>query len=97
MAANLPKDGSSAMYRAINPDWQWTLDAQLLALQADYLAWLRWAKTKDGSKGRKQPKPIPRPGVKDEKPKNDRFAEVEGLPKSEFLKWMDQMAVPRPV
>lgn len=98
MAANLPRDGSSAVFRAANPDWQWTLDAQLLALNADYLAWIRWKDTKDGSKNRKPPKPIQRPGVAKEVAEGkDRFAEVEGLPKAEFLEWMNQMGVRKPV
>ena len=94
MAANLPRDGSSAIFRAINTEWQWTLDAQLLALNADYLAWLRWFKTKDGRKGRNKPKPIPRPGVAKEASKaDDRFAEAEGLPREEFMEWMKKMGV----
>lgn len=33
----------------------------MAALVADRLGWLVWAKTKDASKGRNAPKPIPRP------------------------------------
>lgn len=35
----------------------------LLAAIADALAWLQWAKTKDGRKNRNRPDPIERPGV----------------------------------
>lgn len=55
---------TSALARALEPEQSsWTLNEQLLALVADYLAWLQWAQTEDGSKGRNRPKPIPRPGV----------------------------------
>lgn len=50
--------------RAMDPDWQWhDMGVSLAALQADYLAWLLWSRTKDGSRGRNRPSPIPRPGV----------------------------------
>ncbi|OBJ26970.1 DUF5361 domain-containing protein [Mycobacterium sp. 1245801.1] len=42
----------------------WTLTNMLLAVIADCLRWLQWAKTKDGQKGRNAPEPIKRPGVK---------------------------------
>lgn len=51
-------------HRKINPDWQWTLDNQLHAAAVDELRVVVWQQTKDGQKGRKQPKPISRPGVK---------------------------------
>lgn len=55
---------SSAVARAVEPEQStWGLSEQLLALVADYLAWLQWAQTEDGSKNRNRPKPIPRPGV----------------------------------
>lgn len=54
----------AALARAINPQWVWGLPEMLAADIADSLRWLVWAKTKDAAKGRNQPKPIPRPGVK---------------------------------
>lgn len=55
----------SWVHRAMNPDWMWGDPArQAQALATDYLATLVWFKTKDGAKGRNQPKPFPRPGVK---------------------------------
>lgn len=54
----------SAIARAIEPEQsEWGISEQLLALVADYLAWIQWSKTTDGEKGRNRPKPIPRPGV----------------------------------
>lgn len=44
-------------------DAEWTLTNRLLAIIADVLRWLQWAKTSDGRKNRNQPEPIPRPGV----------------------------------
>lgn len=43
----------------------WSLANQLAAAQVDELRVMIWQKTKDGQKGRKQPKPIPRPGFED--------------------------------
>lgn len=48
----------------------WTLANQLAAAQADDLRVLIWQKTKDGQKGRKPPKPIPRPGFEDKSSQN---------------------------
>lgn len=45
-------------------DAGWTLETMLLATAVDTLRWLQWAQTEDGHKGRNQPDPIPRPGVK---------------------------------
>lgn len=50
---------------SIGDDAVWTFQAQLQATMVDYLRLLFWTKTKDGSKGRNPPKPIPRPGVDD--------------------------------
>lgn len=44
----------------------WTPDRQLLAAIADRLSILVWQPTEDGRRGRNQPKPIPRPGVRTE-------------------------------
>lgn len=47
-----------------NPDDKWDLTNFLLASIADSLAVQIWQKTRNGQKGKKPPKPIPRPGVK---------------------------------
>ena len=53
-------DSSMAIYRVLNPDWEWTLGNQLLAFLIDHHQMMAWAE--GGRKGPK-PKPIPRPGV----------------------------------
>lgn len=55
----------SATHRALNPDdAPWNMHTFLLAETVDTLRTLVWFKTKDGQKGRKRPKPIPRPGYR---------------------------------
>lgn len=64
LAAVMVRQPESWTHRAIQPDWQWESHlAALAAHQADSLATLVWQNTKDGHKGRNQPKPYPRPGV----------------------------------
>lgn len=54
----------TALFRALGGEKaDWGIKEQLMAMQVDYLAWLVWAKTKDGQSGRNKPKPVPRPGV----------------------------------
>ena len=54
----------TAVFRALGDEQaDWGITEQLQAMQVDYLAWLVWAKTKDGQAGRNAPKPVPRPGV----------------------------------
>lgn len=48
----------------------WSLAHQLAAAQVDELRVLVWQKTKDGQKGKKPPKPIPRPGFEDTSSQN---------------------------
>ena len=59
MAANLPPD--SAVARACDPDWQWGLPEQLMALVADLLAIANWQR--GAGKRSDFPRPISRPGV----------------------------------
>lgn len=62
-------DVHSSLYGLVYPDRAgWDRQNMLLAEIADSLTWLRWAKTKDGSRGRNRPKAIPRPGVKQIQP-----------------------------
>lgn len=71
----------SHLYRSMHPDEAgWTLTNHLLAMIADALRWLQWAKTKDGAKGRNRPEPITRPGVKGRKKRS--HPKVKGLPLS---------------
>lgn len=57
----------SALWRENQPDVEWGLQEHLLAMNADMLRMLFWAKTKDGSKNRNRPKPIERPGARPER------------------------------
>ena len=78
---------SSALYRAVHgqEESEWTLTNHLLAGMGDSLAWLVWAKTEDAAKKRNKPKPIPRPGVRDESKK-----QIGGgtLPADEMMRWL---------
>lgn len=61
-AANLPMEG--AVHRTLNPDWQWSLNEQLLAGVYDQLSYLRWEGVKiAGGKPGKAPDQMERPGV----------------------------------
>lgn len=66
----------SALSRALDPRAEWSVTDYLLANAADALAWLVWAKTKDGSKNRNRPKPIPRPGSVED---NGRMTDVQSM------------------
>lgn len=75
----------SHLYYSLYPDKAgWTLGNQLLAIIADTLRWLQWAKTKDGSKGIGMPDPIPRPGVKGAR--SAVHPGAKGLPRSKMRK-----------
>lgn len=82
---NLPQ--SSALHKSIHglEESLWTISDYLLAQIADTQAWLAWTKTKDGEKGRNQPRPIPRPGVEDESKKRIGSGT---LPASEMIEWL---------
>ena len=85
MAAHLPQSGGSAVGRALNPDHDWTLEAQLLAATVDELRVLVWMKTTDAQKNRNHPEPIPRPGVT---PKTDSIGAGDGFDTpAEFDAW----------
>lgn len=64
LAVWLPRESRTA--NELNPDLAWDINSQLLAAIADGVHLLLWQNTADGSKGRNQPKPIQRPGVKKE-------------------------------
>lgn len=94
MAAHLPQDKTSAVFRARNPDtWQWGILEHLAALQADGVRMLQWMKSKDATKKppRNQPKPIPRPGVAEVQEETEgRFKDVEALPLDELKRRLAQ-------
>lgn len=48
----------SLLYRALSDDDGWSLTDHLLALVHDQLAIANWQRTKDGSKGKRKPRPI---------------------------------------
>lgn len=96
LAANLPPDKTSAAYRKLNPEtWMWGVSEHLMAHQLDVLRWLQWSKTKDASKKspRGAPKPIPRPGMKEQQAEAEgRFKGVESLELDELKR---RLALPR--
>lgn len=59
-------DNSMAIYRVLNPDWEWGLGNQLLAFLIDHHQMMAWV---EGGKKGPRPKPIPRPGVSDKEEK----------------------------
>lgn len=79
----------SATGRSVDPEAsQWGLTEQLLALVADYQAWLMWAKTEDGAKNRNRPKPIQRPGVEPDEDRQTFGSDPVPLDElDEFLGW----------
>lgn len=79
-AAHLPPDSATA--RALNPDWQRTIDVDLLRLVEHGIRVLAWQKTKDGSAGRNAPEPIPLPWD----------PEPEGLIKGDSMDWDEAAA-----
>lgn len=79
----------SHIYRALHPDEAgWTLTNHLLAIIADTLRWLQWAKTKDGRKNRNRPDPIVRPGVRAAKKRT--HPKVKGEPLSRMRQLVNQ-------
>lgn len=73
----------TALYRAMNDDWQWTLDNLLLAEAADQLAVANWQR--GGGKQRDYPKPIPRPGVE---PDSKTYGGKGAIPIDEMAEWL---------
>lgn len=73
---------SSAFFRALHPDEaMWGLTEQLLALNADMLNVLAWQNS--GGKKKDYPKPIPRPGVEE-----DKTYGADAIPMDEMAKWL---------
>lgn len=72
-----------AIYRVLNPNWEWTLTNQLLAEQLDAQILWRWI---DGGKKGKKPKPIPRPGVTETDTKQYQVSETSTM--DEIDEWL---------
>jgi len=81
------KDTSSALWRSLNPDWQWGTAEMLQALLVDEIRYLQYVTLAvAGDKTAKPPKPIPRPGVKDDMVRHgDKAA---SLPIDEMADWL---------
>ncbi|QFG05145.1 tail assembly chaperone [Gordonia phage Dre3] len=78
----------SELFKSLHPEEAgWSRTNMLLANIADSLAWLVWAKTKDGSRNRNQPQPIKRPGVRP----LDRRVKGVAVPIDQFRKQMDEL------
>lgn len=95
-AVAMPAEGS--LNRAINPDWRWGLNEQLLAGVYDSLSFLRWEAAKlAGAKPGKTPEQLERPGVKPNKDVT-RVGQGEGFETiSEWDAWYaDQKARMKP-
>ncbi|QGJ92123.1 tail assembly chaperone [Gordonia phage Lauer] len=78
-------DVHSKLFAIEHPDEAgWDRKVLLMADMVDSLRWLVWAKTKDGQKNRKHPKPIPRPGIK----QHERRVKGEAVPIDQFQEKM---------
>lgn len=81
-------DDRSALWQAQHPKFKgWPIEARLLAIIANALRWLVWAKTRDGAKNRNKPVPIgpdmndkvSRPGLKVKPAPLSRVKQLLGL------------------
>lgn len=81
---NSPRD--SALFRVMNPDtWQWGLAEHLLSINADAAIMGNWMQSKDGQKNRNRPKPLPRPGVEQDKKFGGKAESIESI--RDWLGW----------
>ena len=77
----------SAVWRSMNPDWQWGTTEMLVAAAVDeiryghYMLLRRW-----GDKTVRPPKPIPRPGVTE--PESETIGGKDPLPIDEMADWL---------
>lgn len=74
---------TSAVYRARNPEHEWGLSEQLLALVGDALHVANWQRSR--GKKRDYPKPIPRPGVE---PDAKTYGGKKPLPIDDMAEWL---------
>jgi hypothetical protein len=76
----------SALYRAMHPDAApWGLSEHLLAVVADAVIAGNWMKSRDGQKNRNRPKPIPRPGVEEDRRYGGKAESLDTI--REWLGW----------
>lgn len=84
---------TSAYWRTREPEKaRWGISEYLLAIIADSLRWLVWAKTKDAKHNRKKPKPIPRPGDDEKKQSKGTFRGAVSMTIDEVKR---RLALPR--
>jgi hypothetical protein len=77
---------TSALYRALHPDNAlWGLPEHLLAVIADAVIAANWMQSRDGQKNRNRPKPIPRPGVEQDKRYGGKAESIETI--RDWLGW----------
>src|SRR5699024_8113454 len=72
-----------AIYRVMNPDYEWTITNQLLAFQIDFHQQKAWV---EGGKKGPKPKPIPRPGVSEGTEK--RYTTSKKSTREEVDEWL---------
>lgn len=81
LAAYLPDD--AVVWRALNPQAEWTTSQHLLANIADSTAFLAWTKTKDSQKkGSRWKGALPRPGFTQKKTTTGQAMQVDDLMKA---------------
>ncbi|MGH3437082.1 MAG: DUF5361 domain-containing protein [Sciscionella sp.] len=77
---------TSALARSMaGEDAEWGLSEHLQAAIVDGVSFLAWMQSTDGEKNRNRPKPLPRPGVKQEP--TDRIGS-ESRPLDEMAAWL---------
>lgn len=79
----------AALHRAINPDWQWSGELHLLASIVDELRFMRFENRRmhGGSKERRGPDPIPRPGVTPPEDQNV-YGRGSAMPMDDMAEWL---------
>lgn len=93
----LPRE--SAYARALlGEDHFWGLSELILAQVSDSLRILVWQQTEDGSKGKNQPKPWPRPGVAPDEDTTMFGKDAISIDEmDDWLGWSKELAEPEPV
>lgn len=76
--------GSAVRRSAMGADAPWSLTDLLLAQMIDNTNLLIWLQSADGQKNQNRPKPLPRPGVKDDSKRHGS----EPLPLDEMTAWL---------
>lgn len=79
----------AALWRAIEPDVVWDLQAMLTALLIDEIRVLRWEFERVNFKGKtRPPEPLPRPGVAKPEDKTVFGGGASALPMDEMAAWL---------